>query len=151
VDIDPADQRNVADLRLAATGDAQAQFRLSRAARDLVLSGEADEIVTSIEGVAYARLAAAQGIPDALMLLAEHCSHLAAVYYQCGEPDCGDMWVGQSIAVLDLATELLPSANATALADTLDTAAFEATPAIMEQAKSFRAIFAPAFGAAAFA
>lgn len=151
MDVDPNDEQNVADMRLAAAGDAGSQLRLARASRELVLSGEADEIVTSVEGLTYARLAAAQGVPDALMLVAEHCIHLSKVYYECSAMECGDMWTGQAIAVLELAAELLPSANAAELMQTLNVAADIATPAIMAEAKAFRAIFAPAFGAEAFA
>lgn len=144
-------RQHIADLRLASVGDAQAQFRLSKSARELVVSGEADEIVASIEGLAYARLAAAQGIPDAIMLAADHCSHLAKVYSDCGEEECAADWAGQAIALLEIATDLLPAANAANLMQTLNTAAEMASPEIMAHAKVYRSIFAPVFGAAAFA
>ncbi|MGH6697585.1 hypothetical protein [Sphingopyxis sp.] len=141
----------VADLRLAAAGDAQAQFRLSYAARQMVVSGEADEIVASLEGISYARLAATQGVPEALMLAADHCSHLAKVYSDCGEDECAGDWAGQAIGLLEIATDLLPASNAAELMQTLNTAADMATPEIMAHAKYYRAAFAPAFGAPAFA
>lgn len=144
-------RQHVADLRLAAAGDAQAQFRLSYAARQMVINEEADEIVASIEGLTYARLAAAQGVPDAIMLAAEHCNHLAKVYSDCGAEDCADDWAGQAIGLLEIATDLLPSANAANLMQTLNTAADMASPEIMALAKFYRSAFAPAFGAAAFA
>lgn len=145
------DTRLVALLRLAATGDAAAQIELARESRRKVLREEADEIVCSIEGLTYARLAAAQGVPDGLMLVADHSAHLAKVYYECDENDTADMWLGQSLAALELATELLPTENANALADQLVQHAEHATPNIMREAKLFRDIFAPAFGPAAFA
>lgn len=151
MDVNPTDRRVVADMQLAARGDGQAQLRLARAARELVLAGDADEIIASVEGVTYARLASAQGIPDAYMLLAEHCAHLAAVYAQCGEQATSDMWLGQAIAILELAAERLPDENAAALMSTLNLAADSANPQAMREAKLFHAIFAPAFGAAAFA
>ena len=147
-------QRNDAEsvnlLRLAAVGDGAAQLQLARAARQLVLSGDADEIICSIEGVCNARLAAAQGIPDALMLLADHCAHLAKVYYECDAHETADMWLGQSLAALEIATELLPAENAAALMDSLTVTADCTTPNIMAEAKHFHDLFAPAFGAAAF-
>lgn len=151
MDVTPTDAQNVADLRLAATGDASAQLRLSRTARDLVLAGVADDIVGSIEGVNFARLAAAQGVPDALVLLSDHCAHLGQAFAECGEHDASDNWIGQSLAMLELAAEVLPAANAAALMDSLNIAADNANAAIMQAAKEYRAIFAPAFGAAAFA
>lgn len=147
----PDDLNTVSDLKLAAFGDGAAQLRLARKARDLVLSGEGDEIVCSIEGVAYARLAAAQGSPDALMLLAEHCAHLSVVYSDCGVEETSDMWLGQALGVLELATELLPDCNAAELMHSLNLAADSATPEIMREVKHFRDLFAPAFGAEAFA
>ncbi|WP_374394381.1 hypothetical protein [Sphingopyxis sp.] len=144
-------RQHVDDLRLAARGDAQAQFRLSYAAREMVVSGEADEIVASMEGLTYARLAASQGVPDALLLAADHCSHLAKVYSDCGADDCANDWAGQAIGLLEIATDLLPASNAAELMQTLNTAADMATPEIMALAKYYRAAFAPAFGAAAFA
>ena len=144
-------RQHVDDLRLAARGDAQAQFRLSYAAREMVVSGEADEIVASMEGLTYARLAASQGVPDALLLAADHCSHLAKVYSDCGADDCANDWAGQAIGLLEIATDLLPASNAAELMQTLNTAADMATPEIMALAKFYRAAFAPAFGAAAFA
>ena len=144
-------RQHISDLRLASAGNAQAQFRLSRSARELVVSGEADEIVASIEGLTYARLAAAQGIPDAIMLAADHCSHLAKVYSDCGEEECAADWAGQAIGLLEIATELLPAANAANLMQSLNTAADMSSPEIMAQAKAYRSIFAPVFGAAAFA
>jgi hypothetical protein len=144
-------RQHISDLRLASAGDAQAQFSLSRSARELVVSGEADEIVASIEGLTYARLAAAQGIPDAIMLAADHCSHLAKVYSDCGEDECAADWAGQAIGLLEIATELLPAANAANLMQSLNTAADMSSPEIMAQAKAYRSIFAPVFGAAAFA
>lgn len=144
-------RQHVDDLCLAARGDARAQFRLSYAARQMVVSGEADEIVASLEGLTYARLAASQGIPDALMLAADHCSHLATVYSGCGADDCANDWAGQAIGLLEIATDLLPSSNAAELMQTLNTAADMATPEIMALAKYYRDTFAPAFGAAAFA
>lgn len=141
----------VNDLRLAATGDGQAQFRLAYAARQLVLAEDADDIVGSIEGACFARLAAAQGIPDALLLLADHCAHLAKVYYECEANDSADVWLGQCLGVLELATELLPASNAAALMDQLTITADCTTPEIMAEAKHFRDLFAPAFGAEAFA
>lgn len=151
MEIDPSDVESVRLMRLAATGDAAAQLELARTARQLVITGDADEIVCSIEGLTYARLAAAQGVPDALMLVAEHCAHLANVYAQCGEQPTSDMWQGQALGVLELATEMLPPANAADLMASLNIAADNASPAIMQEAKLFRAIFAPAFGAEAFA
>lgn len=144
-------RQHIADLRLASVGDAQAQLRLSKSARELVVSGEADEIIASIEGLTYARLAAAQGVPDAIMLAADHCSHLAKVYSDCGEDECAADWAGQAIALLEIATDLLPAVNAADLMQTLNTAAEMATPEIMAQAKVYRSIFAPVFGADAFA
>lgn len=144
-------RQHVDDLRLAARGDAQAQFRLSYAARQMVVTGEADEIVASLEGLTYARLAASQGVPDALLLAADHCSHLANVYYQCEASDCADDWAAQAIGLLEIATDLLPSSNAAELMQTLNTAADMASPEIMAQAKFYRSIFAPVFGAEAFA
>lgn len=144
-------RQHISDLRLASAGDAQAQFSLSRSARELVVSGEADEIVASIEGLTYARLAAAQGIPDAIMLAADHCSHLAKVYSDCGEEECAADWAGQAIGLLEIATELLPAANAANLMQSLNAAADMSSPEIMAQAKAYRSIFAPVFGAAAFA
>src|SRR3546814_12913708 len=89
MDIDPGDLESIDDMRLAAAGDAAAQYRLSCRARQLVLAGECDEIIGSVEGVSYARLAAAQGLPDALLLIAEHCGPLANVYYECGANAAG--------------------------------------------------------------
>lgn len=145
------DVATVNDLRLAAIGDGQAQLRLAQTARRLVLAEIADDIVGSIEGVCYARLAAAQGIPDALLLLADHCAHLAGVYYECEAQECGDEWIAQSLGVLELATEVLPASNAAELMDQLTATADCATPEIMAATKYFRDLFAPAFGAAAFA
>lgn len=144
-------RQHIADLCLAAAGDAQAQFRLSKSARELVISGEADEIVASIEGLTYARLAAAQGVPDAIMLAADHCSHLAKVYSDCGAEECAADWAGQAIGLLEIATDLLPAANAANLMQALNSAADMASPEIMAQAKIYRSIFAPVFGADAFA
>lgn len=144
-------RQHVDDLRLAARGDAQAQFRLSHAARRMVVSGEGDEIVTSLEGLTYARLAASQGVPDALMLAADHCSHLATVYSSCGAEECADDWAAQAIGLLEIATDLLPASNAAELMQTLNTAADMASPEIMALAKFYRSAFAPAFGADAFA
>lgn len=146
------DAAAVDDLRLAAMGDGQAQLRLAQTARQLVLvDEETDVIVCSIEGVCYARLAAAQGIPDALLLLADHCAHLAKVYYESGADHLADVWLGQCIGVLELATEVLPASNAAALMDQLTVTAHCATAEIMTEAKYFRDLFAPAFGAEAFA
>lgn len=144
-------RQHIADLCLAAAGDAQAQLRLSKSARELVVSGEADEIVASIEGLTYARLAAAQGVPDAIMLAADHCSHLAKVYSDCDEEECAADWAGQAIGLLEIATDLLPAANAANLMQSLNSAADMASPEIMAQAKIYRSIFAPVFGADAFA
>lgn len=148
------DAASLDDLRLAAAGDGQAQLRLSQTARRLVLAQEADDILGSIEGVAYARLAAAQGIPDALMLLAEHCVHLAFVHYEAEDPeveDIADMWLGQAMGVLELAAELLPASNAGELISSLTIASHSASPRVIAEAKFFRDLFSPAFGAAAFA
>lgn len=144
-------RQHVDDLRLAARGDAQAQFRLSHAARQMVVTGEGDEIVTSLEGLTYARLAASQGVPDALMLAADHCSHLAKVYSDCGAEACANDWAAQAIGLLEIATDLLPASNAAELMQTLNTAADMASPEIMGLAKFYRSAFAPAFGADAFA
>ena len=144
-------RQHVADLRLAARGDAQAQLRLSYAARQMVINEEADEIVASLEGLTYARLAASQGVPDALMLAADHCSHLATVYSACGAQESADDWAGQAIGLLEIAADLLPAANAANLMQTLNTAADMASPEIMALAKFYRSAFAPAFGADAFA
>lgn len=144
--VDDDTRQHIEDLRLAASGDAQAQLRLSQAARALVVSGEADEIVTSLEGLTYARLAAAQGVPDALMLAAEHCCQLGKTYSICGEEDCASDWIGQAIGLFEIAAELLPSSNAAALMQNLNVAADMATPEIMTLAKFYRAAFAPVFG-----
>jgi hypothetical protein len=151
VQVSPSDAQNVADLRLAARGDAEAQLRMARACRQSVLSGQADDIIASVEGLGFARLAAAQGVPDAIMLIAEHCIHLAQVYVECDEEPTAEMWAGQAIAVLELAAELLPASNAADLMQTLNTAADLTTANVMAEAKMFRAIFSPAFGAEAFA
>ena len=113
------------------------------------MTGEADEIVTSIEGLTYARLAASQGVPDALMLAAEHCAHLGKTYSLCGEEDSAADWIGQAIGLFEIATELLPAQNAADLMHSLNVAADMATPEIMALAKFYRAAFAPAFGLAA--
>ncbi|MBL9066497.1 MAG: hypothetical protein JNN10_09415 [Sphingopyxis sp.] len=144
-------RQHVADLRLAAAGDAPAQLRLSHAARAMVVSGEADEIGASIEGLTYARLAASQGVPEAVMLAADHCSHLAKVYSDCGAESSAADWAGQAIGLLEIATDLLPAANAANLMQTLNSAADMASPEIMALAKFYRSAFAPAFGADAFA
>ena len=141
----------VETLRTAACGDAQALYQLSYAARQQVISGEADEIVASIEGLTFARLAAARGIPEAIMLAADHCSHLAGVYGECGEEACASDWAGQAIGLLEIATELLPASNAADLMQTLNTAADMATPEIMALAKEYRATFAPVFAPAVYA
>lgn len=151
MDVDPTDAQNVADLRLAAAGDADAQLRLAYAARRLVVDGIADEIVCSVEGFSFARLAAAQGKPEALLVMAEHCAHLAKVYADCGAPECAESWHGQALAVLELAAERLPDPSAAGLMDSLTLAAADATPGVMREAKMFHAIWAPAFGAEAFA
>src|SRR3546814_15160647 len=84
MDIDPGDLESIDDMRLAAAGDAAAQYRLSCRARQLVLAGECDEIIGSVEGVSYARLAAAPGLPDALLLIPHHSRHLPHFYYEIG-------------------------------------------------------------------
>lgn len=148
------DAATLDDMRLAAFGDGQAQLRLAKTARRLVLAQDADDILGSIEGVTYARLAAAQGIPDALMILAEHCVHLAFVHYEGGDPEAeeiADMWTGQAIGVLELAAELLPASNAGELITSLTIASDCASPRIIAEAKYYRELFSPAFGAAAFA
>ncbi|MDK2756417.1 MAG: hypothetical protein KYX66_06745 [Blastomonas fulva] len=144
-------RQHVADLRLAATGDAQAQLRLSQAARAMVVTGEADEIIASMEGLTYARLAAAQGVPDAIMLAADHCAHLGKTYSDCGAEDSASDWIAQAIGLLEIATDLLPSENAAALMQTVNIAADMSTPDIMALAKFYRAAFIPAFGLAALA
>jgi hypothetical protein len=145
MDIDPGDLESINDMRLAAAGDAAAQYRLSCRARQLVLAGECDEIIGSVEGVSYARLAAAQGLPDALLLIAEHCGHLANVYYECGATEAGDSWHAQVIAILELSAELLPGPSSYELTQALNVAADEASPDIMEEAKMLRDLFAPLF------
>lgn len=149
------DAATLNDMRLAAFGDGQAQLRLARTARRLVLAQDADDVLGSIEGVTYARLAAAQGIPDALMVLAEHCVHLAFIHYEAGADDevnvVADMWLGQAMGVLELAAEMLPASNAGELISSLTIASDGATPQIIAEAKYYRELFSPAFGAAAFA
>jgi hypothetical protein len=148
------DAATLNDMRLAAFGDGQAQLRLAKTARRLVLAEDADGILGSIEGVTYARLAAAQGIPDALMILAEHCVHLAFLYYETEVPEAeeaADMWTGQAIGVLELAAELLPASNAGELITSLTIASDCANARIIAEAKYYRELFSPAFGAAAFA
>lgn len=145
------DAATLQDMRLAAFGDGQAQLRLSRTARRLVLAQDACDVMGSVEGVAYARLAAAQGIPDALMLLAEHCGHLAFIHYEAEENGVADMWLGQAMGVLELAAELLPASNAGVLINSLTLASDGASAQVLAEARFFRDTFAPAFGAAAFA
>ena len=145
------DASTLNDMRLAARGDGQAQLRLARTARRLVLAQDADDILGSIEGVTYALLAATQGIPDALMILAEHCTHLAFIHYEAEAGEIADMWLGQAMGVLELAAELLPASNAGELITSLTVAAEGATPQVLAEAKFFRDLFSPAFGAAAFA
>jgi len=152
--VSPADARNRADLLLAARGDADAQLRLAIEARRLVVSGEADDIIGSIDGVNYARMAATQGKPDALMVLAEHCAHLATVYGECGETVCSEDWHGQAFATLELAAENMPAscdAERADLMQALNELADQASPAIMEFAKLWRALWAPAFAPQAVA
>ena len=147
------DERNVSDLCLAARGDASAQIRLSTEARRLVVSGHADDIIGSVDGLNFARMAAAQGVPTGLMLVAEHCAHLAKVYAECGEHDCSDDWHGQAIAALELAAENMPADQADERAifmQGLNTLADGASPVIMEFATQWRALWAPAFSADAY-
>ena len=142
------DARRVADLRLAARGDGEAQLRLAAEARELVEGGGVDDIIGSMEGVHFARLAAAQGIPDALMILAEHCAHLAMVYTSCGETECGEDWHGQALGVMELAAENMPAncaAERAELMQSLSSLADEASPAIMQSAVQWRNLWAPAF------
>lgn len=148
MDIDSGELESINDLRLAAAGDAAAQYRLSYRARQLVIAGECDEIIGSVEGVSYARLAAAQGLPDALLLIAEHCGHLAKTYYDCGVTQAGDSWHAQVIAILELSAELLPGPSAPELMQALNVAADDASPEIMEEAKIFRTLFADLFSPA---
>lgn len=148
------DERNVSDLRLAASGDAAAQIRLSCEARRLVLNGNADDIIGSVDGLNFARLAAAQGEPTGLMLVAEHCAHLAKVYAECGEHYCSDDWHGQAIAAMELAAENMPADCAEERASfmqSLNTLADGASPTIMGFATQWRSLWAPAFSADAFA
>ena len=145
------DARNLALMRRAAGGEAEAQLLLAVECRRLVTNEEADDIIASVEGITYARMAAAQGLTAGMMILAEHCAHLAKVYAECEAQDCSDSWFGQAIAVLEIATEHLPSSNAADLMQNLNIAADTASPNVMRYAKQFRAIFVPAFGAAAFA
>src|SRR3546814_3810520 len=86
-------------------------------------------------------LAAAQGLPDALLLIAEHCGHLANVYYECGATAAGDSWHAQVIAILELSAELLPGPSSYELTQALNVAADEASPDIMEEAKMLRDLF----------
>lgn len=90
------------------------------------MDGDADEIVCSVEGFSFARLAAAQGKPEALLVMAEHCAHLAKVYADCGAPECAESWHGQALAVLELAAERLPDPSAAGLMDSLTLAAADA-------------------------
>lgn len=148
------DARTVSDLTLAARGDAAAQVRLSEEARRLVVSGLADDIIGSVDGVNFARLAAAQGAPAGLMLVAEHCAHLARVYAECGESLCADDWHGQAIAALEMAAENMPAASAVERADlmqALNELADKATPEVMGRAVFWRAVFSPAFSVEAVA
>lgn len=142
-------RQHIADLRLAAAGDPQAQLRLSYAARQLVIAGDADEIVTSIEGLTFARLAATQGVPSALLLAAGHCTHLGRTYADCGADDSARDWIGQAIGILEIATERLPASDAADVMQAVNVAAGMVAPETMTLAKFYRAAFAPAFGATA--
>lgn len=148
MEIDPGDIESVNDMRLAAVGDAAAQYRLALRCREYVVAGECDEIVGSIEGLSYARLAAAQGVPDALLMIATHCGHLARAYWDCGVIDAGNSWHAQVIAILEISAELLPGPSGPELMQALNVAADEASPEIMEEAKIFRTLFAPLFSPA---
>ena len=138
-------------LRRASRGDADALISLASDARALVLAEQVDEYITSLEGVTYSRLAAAQGRADALVLLIEHSAHLGKLAADAEDWDASDDWHGQVIALLEIVADRLPMVNADCLTVTLNQAASESSPSVMEAAKVYRNFWAPVFGAEAFA
>lgn len=93
-------------IRVAAWGDTDCQVKLAKAALILDAPTPADRVVSVVEGLTYARLAAATGNVEALGLVIVLQSQLADMLAQAGWLDAADEQRGEALAVADVAADV---------------------------------------------
>lgn len=89
----------------AAWGDPDAQVLLAKRALAAGTLGHADRVVSTVESLTFARLAAAQGNIGGMGLVVALCAQLADLMDSAGQPDTATDLRGEALAVADVAME----------------------------------------------
>ena len=98
-------------LKDAAWGDPAAQVRLAKAALAASATPEADPVISTVEALTFARLAAAQGDLAAIGLVVTLNAQLAELLDNAGLYDTANAIRGEALAAADLATDHVPEGS----------------------------------------
>lgn len=98
-------------LRDAAWGDADSQVKLAKLSLAAGTLGHADRVVSTVEGLTFARLAACRGDVGALGLVIALQSQLADLLDDAGLHDKGDDARSEALGAADAAVDLAPDAS----------------------------------------
>lgn len=132
-----------AQFLAAARGDPEAQYAISLRNREGIEAGTVHQLYGSLEGVAYARMAAMNGHPGALLLLARHIRQLSYFCAETGQHDLAADHYGHAMAMMEILTEHLPVDEADELRREIDAAADRNPAEVMRAAKFYRDLWAP--------
>lgn len=138
---------NIPALMLAAAkGDADAQHALAEEGRRCVIEGSVDVLFGSMEGIAYARMAALNGRVDALHLLAQHIRALSRYCASVGAEEMAADHYGHAMAIMDILADRLPTEEADAVRLEIDAAAERNTAEVLRAAQFHRDQWAALLG-----
>jgi hypothetical protein len=98
-------------LRDAAWGCPDSQVKLAKLALAAETLGHADRVVSTVEGLTFARLAASRGDVAALGLVITLQSQLAELLDDAGLMDKGDNARSEALGAADAAVDLAPDAS----------------------------------------
>ncbi len=94
-----------AELKEAAWGDPDAQVLLAKRALAACTLGHADQVVSTVESLTLARLAAAQGSIGGMGMVVALSAQLADLMDSAGQHDTASDLRGEALAVADIAIQ----------------------------------------------
>jgi len=125
-------------IREAGWGCAESQVRLAKLALAGETLGHADRVVSTVEGLTFARLAAARGDMTGLGLFIALQNQLAELLDDAGLFDSGDSHRGESLAAADVTVDRVPDGSMGEILGAYLAAAENVTPDALESAQHHR-------------